>query len=84
MVRVVRTPEGSIEVDPTGKRSGRGAYLHKEAVCWTKAVQKSALSRALKVDISAEDKARLLEQGRLYDTASASQSGPEAGREAGA
>lgn len=33
MIRVVRTPDGSIEIDPTGKRSGRGAYVCPDEKC---------------------------------------------------
>ncbi|HAX26093.1 MAG TPA: DUF448 domain-containing protein, partial [Chloroflexi bacterium] len=32
-VRLVRTPEGTVEVDPTGKRNGRGAYLCRRRSC---------------------------------------------------
>lgn len=83
MVRVVRTPEGKVEVDPTGKRSGRGAYLCKKAECWEKAVQRSALSRALKADVTPEDREDLLKYGRLFGPESTTQSAPEAEGEAG-
>lgn len=33
MIRIVRTPEGSVEVDPTGKKSGRGAYVCPSPEC---------------------------------------------------
>ena len=33
-VRVVRTPEGTVEVDESGRRNGRGAYLCAQATCW--------------------------------------------------
>ncbi len=59
LIRVVRSPEG-IFVDPTGKMSGRGAYLHDRRECWEKGMQ-SALANALKTALSAEDKERLSE-----------------------
>lgn len=61
LVRIVRTPEGGVEVDPTGKRSGRGAYLCPTPDCWRLAVQKGRLDRALKTSVSARDKEALLQ-----------------------
>jgi len=49
LVRVVRTPAQHVQVDPTGKQNGRGAYLHNQRLCWEKALN-GRLSRALKVD----------------------------------
>jgi uncharacterized protein len=54
-VRVVRTPEGRVEIDPTGKKNGRGAYVHDSAGCWAEALKKDRLGRALKVEIPAQD-----------------------------
>jgi hypothetical protein len=61
LVRIVRTPEGTVEVDPTGKRSGRGAYLCPTPECWRLAVQKGRLDRGLKTSLSARDKEALLQ-----------------------
>jgi len=61
LVRVVRTPEGAIEVDPTGKRSGRGAYICPDAACWQIALKKGRLEPALKVKLTADDRLRLSE-----------------------
>ncbi|GIW20195.1 MAG: hypothetical protein KatS3mg065_0491 [Chloroflexota bacterium] len=47
LVRVVRAPDGSIGVDPTGKRSGRGAYLCPTAECLRLAERRGSLARAL-------------------------------------
>lgn len=55
LVRVVRTPEGRIELDPTGKKNGRGAYVHESAACWDGALKKERLGRALKVSVPAGD-----------------------------
>ena len=52
LIRVVRTPEGNIIVDKTGKVSGRGAYLCKNEECFKKSVKSKALSRALEVNIN--------------------------------
>lgn len=55
-MRIVRTVEGNVEVDPTGKRSGRGAYLCTTPDCWRLALQKGRLDRALKTRLDARDK----------------------------
>jgi predicted RNA-binding protein YlxR (DUF448 family) len=55
LIRVVRTPEGKVVVDPTGKANGRGAYLCQQTSCWEKSLQKNLLGRALKVTISEEE-----------------------------
>ena len=56
MVRVVRTPEGQVEVDPTGKRNGRGAYVHRVRSCWDAALGGGRLTRALKATLSDPDR----------------------------
>jgi predicted RNA-binding protein YlxR (DUF448 family) len=67
LVRVVRTAEGGVEVDPTGKRSGRGAYLCPTPDCWRLAVQKGRLERALKTSVSARDKEALLQYAQSLE-----------------
>ena len=59
LVRVVRTPEGSVVVDLTGKKAGRGAYVCRRRNCWERALKKGALEAALKTSISAADRALL-------------------------
>lgn len=51
LIRVVRTPEGNIVIDKTGKVSGRGAYVCKNEECFKKSVKSKALSRALEVAV---------------------------------
>jgi len=55
LVRVVRTPEHRVIVDPTGKANGRGTYLHAERSCWEKALKGSTISHALKFIPARED-----------------------------
>ena len=57
MIRIVRTAEG-VQVDPTGKLAGRGAYLHDRRECWEQGL-KGALAHALKATISMEERAKL-------------------------
>ncbi len=52
LVRVVRTPEGEITVDRTGKKSGRGAYLCHNPACFVKAVRARRLQNALGAEIT--------------------------------
>jgi predicted RNA-binding protein YlxR (DUF448 family) len=56
---VVRSP-GGIFIDPTGKMAGRGAYLHERQECWEKGLH-GAIAKALKTDVTADDKERLTE-----------------------
>lgn len=51
LIRVVRTPEGTVLLDLTGKRSGRGAYLCGKSACFTLARKSKALDRALKQSV---------------------------------
>lgn len=57
LIRVVRGPE-HVQVDPSGKLAGRGAYLHNARPCWEKGL-KGALGHALKVTLAPEDLAAL-------------------------
>jgi predicted RNA-binding protein YlxR (DUF448 family) len=59
LVRVVRTATGSVEVDETGKKPGRGAYLCRSRECWDKALKGRMLEYALKTAITSEDKQAL-------------------------
>jgi predicted RNA-binding protein YlxR (DUF448 family) len=59
LLRIVRTPEGHVEMDPTGKKSGRGAYLCATRACWTTALKKKRLEQELETTISEEDRAAL-------------------------
>lgn len=54
LLRIVRTPEGNVIVDTTGKANGRGAYLKKEIEVINKAEKTKILERVLEVSISSE------------------------------
>ncbi|MBA2373266.1 MAG: YlxR family protein [Chloroflexi bacterium] len=51
LVRIVRCPDGTLRHDPSGRLSGRGAYLCRQTGCLETAITKGALSRALKTPI---------------------------------
>lgn len=54
LVRIVRTPAGEVKVDPTGKVSGRGAYVCPEAPCVETGLKERRLQHALEVAIPDE------------------------------
>ena len=54
MMRVLKTPEGEIVLDVTGRKNGRGAYLCRSRECFQKAVESRGLERSLKAQIPAE------------------------------
>ena len=59
LVRIVRTPQGKVHVDPTGKVSGRGAYLCANPQCWDRGIAKNRLDNVLRSTIDKEDKESL-------------------------
>ncbi len=54
MLRIIKTTQGEIQIDITGKKNGRGAYLCKSSQCFNKAVKSKGLERSLKVAIPHE------------------------------
>ena len=59
LLRVVRDPDGNVSLDFTGKKSGRGAYICKNAACLKKAQKTKRLSRALECDVPDEIMAQM-------------------------
>ncbi len=51
LIRIVRTPEGEVVADATGKKNGRGAYLCPKSACLRKAQKSKRLDRALECSI---------------------------------
>ena len=54
LIRVVRSPEGGVSLDPTGKKSGRGAYVCREGECLARALKQRQLDRQLGVTLTPE------------------------------
>ncbi len=54
LLRIVRSKDGEISTDPTGKKSGRGAYICNDMECFEKAKKKRSIERALKCQIPQE------------------------------
>ncbi len=59
LVRVVRSPDGHITLDPTSKKSGRGAYVCARRSCWDIALKKGKLEREFETTLLPEDRAAL-------------------------
>lgn len=57
LIRIVRRPDG-VQIDPTGKLAGRGAYLHDQKSCWELGL-KGALSKSLNIELHEADRERL-------------------------
>ena len=51
LLRIVRTPDGELKVDTTGKLNGRGAYLCKDTACFDKMVKGRKLNREFEMEI---------------------------------
>ena len=62
LVRVVRMADGSVEIDLTGKKPGRGAYICKNKTCLKKAIKSKRIETNLEVEISDELLERLAEE----------------------
>jgi predicted RNA-binding protein YlxR (DUF448 family) len=59
LLRIVRTPAGRVEMDPIGKKSGRGAYLCANRGCWETGLKKKRLEQELEVTLLEEDRQAL-------------------------
>ena len=62
LIRVVRSPEGEVSLDFTGKKSGRGAYVCKSSQCFKKARKANRFKNNLECEISEELLAALEEE----------------------
>ena len=52
LIRIVRTPEGDAVLDPTGKKSGRGAYVCRRTECLQRAIRQKQLERQLEITLT--------------------------------
>ncbi len=62
LIRLVHTTDG-VEMDTTGKKAGRGGYLHKKKSCWANALKGNVLDQALKTTLTAEQREQLRADG---------------------
>ena len=61
LLRVVRSPEGEVSIDPGGKKSGRGAYVCQQEACLARAIKQRQLDRALEAALTPEIATQLKE-----------------------
>ena len=54
LIRVVRGPDGTVSMDPVGKKPGRGAYVCRQQACLTRAIRQRQLERQLEVQMTPE------------------------------
>ena len=54
LIRIVRTPEGEVALDATGKKSGRGAYVCRQAECLRRSIRQKQLERQLEITLTPE------------------------------
>jgi predicted RNA-binding protein YlxR (DUF448 family) len=64
LVRLVRTGAGVVEVDPSGKKAGRGAYLCRAPGCWEAGIMRGKLEHALRQTLTPGDKEALARLGQ--------------------
>jgi predicted RNA-binding protein YlxR (DUF448 family) len=62
LLRIVRTPEGNIDIDQSGKKAGRGAYICPQLDCLQQALKGKSLQKALEHDIPDEVMDKLKQQ----------------------
>ena len=65
LIRIVRTKEGVIELDPTGRKNGRGAYICKDVKCFESLKKSRGLDRSFKSQISIEVYDKLFDELNL-------------------
>ena len=70
LTRIVNNQEEGILIDPTGKKTGRGAYVCQKDSCWETISRSNALELALKTPVSAEQKAALVAQYKQKEVVS--------------
>ena len=64
LIRIVRTPDGEIEIDTGGKKAGRGAYLCKSPECWEQAIKGNRLEYALRGKLPRDNRENLLKESQ--------------------
>ena len=67
LIRVVRTPDGAVQMDFTGKLSGRGVYVCRSLTCFKKARKANRFASALEMAVSDEVLSALEEEVRLCE-----------------
>ena len=69
LIRIVHSPTGTVEVDDTGKKAGRGAYLCTRLSCWEHGITKERLDYALHMSIPPGEREALLAYAQRWHLA---------------
>jgi len=64
LVRLVLVSGGGVEVDPSGKKAGRGAYLCPAPACWQNGLKKGRLEYVLRTILTEANRDRLIRYGK--------------------
>ena len=64
LIRVVHTSDGNVEIDTSGKKAGRGAYLCWAPECWEAGLKGSRLEYALRVRLTQDNREQLIKYGK--------------------
>ena len=64
LIRIVRTADGKIEVDTSGKKAGRGAYLCRTQECWEVGLKGNRLEYALRTSLTQDNREQLTRYGK--------------------
>ena len=64
LIRLVRTPDGKIEIDTSGKKAGRGAYLCQAWQCWEAGLGGNRLEHALRSHLTTDSKEQIANYAR--------------------
>jgi hypothetical protein len=79
LIRLVRISGGGVEVDPGGKRAGRGAYLCPAPECWQVGLKKGRLEHALRTTLTQDNREQLLRYGTGLEKEQSSGKGEQIG-----
>ena len=63
LVRLVRIADGSVEIDTSGKKAGRGAYLCRARECWEIGLKSSRLEHVLRTTLTPDNCQQLIKHG---------------------
>jgi len=66
LIRLVRTPDGSVEVDTGGKEAGRGAYLCRAQECWGVGLKGTRLEHVLRTTLTQDNREQLIRYGKDF------------------
>ncbi len=64
LIRIVRISDGNVEVDTTGKKAGRGAYLCRVQECWEVGLKAGRLEHTLRTSLTQDNREQLIGYGK--------------------